>query len=408
MTFRASCPVHLPDDEPGLRRPRNNVNQVRTPIILLLGVSAALAQRLIPPSRIPENLRPFAPTPGDEPLECEVSQLRPTLNLNFQFQAGYAVRIPMRQYRGPAHGWAILVRVTPEGGSPVYLGSRILLPNVPETKVEMEVGGGYLLGEGRYKVAWELYDDKGRVCRKQWGIEAKREFRDRKVKMAIPGNTVSAFSRLSSEQSGHNTDGAPSFRLTILMHAAPIEPQRNMLRARDSVMLLGMLSSLLDRLPVRQVRLVAFNLEQQKEMFRQDNFEADAIEEVAQAISNLQLSVVDYHVLQNHKKHVELLADLVNRELAAPSSPDVVLFLGPLAKQVDRFPEQLLERPVGEVPHFFYLQYRPFLRLQPALPDMIQSVVARLKGETVVVTGPADFEKGIEEIEQAEARSLRR
>ena len=111
-------------------------------IILLLVVSAALAQRVIPISRIPENLRRFEPTAGDEPLECEVSPLKPTLNLNFEFEAGYVVRVPRRQYRGPSHGWAILVRVTPEGGSPVYLASRILLPNVPETKAEIEVGGG--------------------------------------------------------------------------------------------------------------------------------------------------------------------------------------------------------------------------------------------------------------------------
>jgi hypothetical protein len=247
-------------------------------------------------------------------------------------------------------------------------------------------------------VAWELFDDKGRVCRKEWGIEAKRAFRDRNVRMTIPGNTVLGFTRPSNVQTGPNTEGSP-FRLTILMHAAPLEPQRNMLPARDSVRLLSMLSSLLNRLPVRQVRMVAFNLEQEKEIFRQDNFQADAIEEVAQAISSLQLSVIDYHVLQNRRGHVELLADLINREMAAPSCPDIVLFLGPLSKQVDRFPEQLLKKSPGKAPHFFYLQYRPFLHLQPALPDVIQTVVRRLKGETVVVNDPGNFQKGIEAIE---------
>ena len=67
----------------------------------------------------------------------------------------------MRQFFGPGHLWVVLARITPEGGDrkPVYVGGRTRLPDIPRTKVELELGGGFLLGEGRYQVgkvnAWE-------------------------------------------------------------------------------------------------------------------------------------------------------------------------------------------------------------------------------------------------------------
>jgi hypothetical protein len=111
---------------------------------------------------------------------------------------------------------------------------------------------------------------------------------------------------------------------------------------------------------------------------------------------------MDYHILQNRKGHVDLLAEMVNRELQAPQPPDVVVFLGPLARQADHFPEQLLAKPEGSAPHFFYLQYRPpFLNMQAVLPDLIHSAVSKLKGKTVIMHTPADFEKGIQQVEKA-------
>ena len=379
------------------------MESMRTLLMLLVCGTAAMGQFVIPQSRIPDSLRRFEPVAGEKELHCEVMPMRPALTFGFRFQAGYLVRVPMNQYFGPGHQWAILVRITPEGASPTYLGSRMRLPDVPVTKAEMEVGGGYLLGEGRYRATWLLYDETGRVCRKEWSIDAKRGYHDRNVKVAMEPNTVTAFSRVVHDR--RNTDDAPPFRLTILMHAAPMSPRRQRLGARDSVMLLGTLSSLLDRLPARDVRLVVFNLEQQREIFRQEDFRLERMDQVSQAIDGLQLATLDYHVLQNRKGHVDLLAEMVNKELTATSPPDVVVFLGPLARQVDHFPEQLLAKTQATSPHFIYLQYRPpFLNMQAMLPDLIHSAVSKLKGKTVVMHTPAEFEKGIQQVERASAR----
>ena len=57
--------------------------------------------------------------------------------------------------------------MTPVSGETVNLMSLFGLPEIPEnTKVVGEVGGGYLLGEGRYNVEWLMFDDRMRTAGK--------------------------------------------------------------------------------------------------------------------------------------------------------------------------------------------------------------------------------------------------
>lgn len=374
----------------------------RLPILMLLTASGAAAQSIVNPARLSPATMDFDGGFHDLPLQCEVTPIRPGLNFGFRFQAGYSVRVPMSQYLGKGHLWVTLARVTPEGGDrkPVYLGARMRLPEIPPSKVEMEFGGGFLLGEGRYQVAWKMSDDAGRVCRTNWRIDARLTRGERKVKVALPPATVAEFSLRGAPLTRRSEDDAPRIRLTVLMHAAPASPRRTRLGARDRVMLLGTLSSLLDRLPVRSVRLVVFNLDQQKELYRQENFVLQSLDQVAQTINAVELGKVDYQVLQNRSGHLDLLADLVNGELTAQTPSDVVLFLGPMARFSDKAPSEELEKPPGATPRFYYLQYRPNFPQPSTLPDVITHAVAKLKGKTLVIHSPGDFAKAIDQVER--------
>jgi hypothetical protein len=365
---------------------------------LLFG-AAAEAQILVNPARVSERMRNFEWRPDDQPLACSVSEIKPALNFGFRFQAGFTARVPMHQFRGKGHRWTIVMRVTPEGGTPSYLMSRYGLPEVPKTNVEVEIGGGYLLGEGRYKVAWKMQDETGRVCRREWNVEARRKHSESKVKVGMAPETVGDFSNWTVWRHDH-PDDAPPIRLTVLMHAATTSPRRTRMTARDRVMLLGTLSSLLERLPTRSVRLVVFNLDQQRELFRQDDFTSGGFMRVAQSLEGLELGLVDYHVLQNRQGHVDLLADLVKQEVNAPQPADVVLFLGPMARYIEKAPSDLFEKPPGPNPRFFYFQYRPGMRMEATLPDVIHSAVSRLKGKTLIIHTPGDFAKGIDQVER--------
>ncbi len=376
-------------------------------ILVLWTISAALssgsAQTLISAGRIPANLKNFSLQPGDVRLRCEVIPFKPLLNFSFRFEAGYVVRVPMNQYSGPGHRWAFLTRITPAGreDSPVYLAGGARLPDVPSdpNKVVWQSGGAWLLGEGRYHVSWKLIDDSGRVCRKEWNVDARLGRGERQVKMAMAAGTVADIS-LRGAPRDRTPDDARPIRLTVFLHAAPISPRRTHMGARDRIMLLGTLSAVLERVPVHSIRLVVFTLDQQKELYRQDDFPPQSLGEVAQAIAGLQLDTIDYRVLQNRTGHLDMIADLVNQELKAPQPADVVLFLGPLARFTERVPSDELDKPSGPAPRFFYLQYRPFMGFQQAaLDDSITRAVSALKGRTVIVRSPADLAKAIDQIE---------
>jgi len=373
----------------------------RVPILMLLAAGAP-AQYLMNPARLADSLKDFDRGFRDLPLECYVTPIKPVLNFGFRFQAGYAVRVPMAQFRGPGHAWTILTRITPAGdhGQPVYLVERMPLPDVPATQTEWQVAGGYLLGEGRYDVAWKMMDERGRVCSHRWTMVAKLSREERKIKVALPPWTVTDF-RLRGVPRTRQTDDAAPVRLTVLMHAAPLNPRRTHLSPRDHMLLLGTLSSLLERVPVRSVRLVVFNLDQQREVYRQERFSLEALGQVARSIGGLELDMVDYRLLQNRGGHLDLLADLVNGELSAQELSDVVLFLGPQARTLDQVPREELERPQSAKPRFFYFQYRPLV-VQPeaGLPDTITNIVSRMKGKTWVLRTAADFARAIEQIER--------
>lgn len=374
---------------------------------LLALANGAAAQVVVNPQRLPERLRTLEWRPDDVPLRCSVSAIRPALNYGFRFQSGYVVKVPMGQYRGAGHRWSVLTRVTPEaGGAPVYLMNRYRLPDVPRTSVEAEIGGAFLVGEGRYRVAWKLQDETGRVCRSEWRIEAKRRRSERHVRVAMAPNTADSLASWMAAKPGLKDD-APPIRLTILMHAAAASPRRTRMNTRDQLLLLGTLSSVLERVPTTSVRLVVFNLDQQQELYRRDEFNTAEFDDVAHAVIDIELGLVDYHVLENRNGHVGLLADLVRQEVTAERPADVVLFLGPLARQIDRMPAELLGKPPGAAPRFFYFQYQPFPRAQASLPDVIKSAVSRLKGRTLVIHTPGEFAKGIAEVERGRRAALR-
>jgi hypothetical protein len=340
---------------------------------------------------------------GEQALHCEVSAVKPSLNYSFRYQAGYVVTVPMSQYLGSGHGWTMLTRVTPEGGDrkAVYLLSRIPLPRVPKTNVAVTVGGGYLLGEGVYNVRWMMLDDTGRVCRKNWRTDVHLRRADRKVKVAMPPDTVWEIGLRGARVLPQGTDDAAAPRLTIFLHAAPLFPRRTRMRPNDMVMLMSTVSSLLERVPARSVRLVLFNLEQQKELYRKDNFLLQDMAQVSQSMTNIELGKVDFQVLQNKRGPVDLLTDLVNREVQAQPPGDVVLFLGPAPRIFDRVPQASLEKPASRGPQFYYFQLSPFIRQQPSmLGDTIKNTVSRLGGKTIVIHTPGEFAKAIDRLEK--------
>ena len=355
---------------------------------------------------------------GDR-LTCDVTPAKPTVHFSLRLEAGYIYEVPMKQYRGNGHGWAVLTRVTPENGSPVYLADGFQLPPVPETekKIEAQGGGSFFVGEGRYLVKWLLFDDKGRTCRKEWKIDARLGSAVRKIDPLMPPGKVAGLSWSAPSAIERSAD-PPLSRLTILLDVASRSPLRVMHSAQDTGVLLDALWALTEELPARQVKLVAFHLAQQKVVFRSDNFTADAMPDLARAINELDPSQVDVSVLARPRGEVDIVESLANTEALAAQPPGAVIFLGPRVMYADRVPADRSDLP-AVIPRFFYVQWAgppsrvdrsvlmrgqrfyspsPEMPVSAGAPDLIENIVARMKGKTLNAGSPEEFVKAVSEI----------
>jgi len=330
-------------------------------------------------------------------LSCDVRALPPRLSFGFRFQTGYVFHVNLKQYSGPGHRWRILTKVTPEaGGDPVYLTSSLRLPSVIQKKQTLEWGGFYWVGEGRYRVEWVLGDDLSRSCRDHWNVEAKPTAPERGLPVGIAPGSVQPVSFRRWARNDANAPDLPALnRLTILLHAGPLYPRRTRFRPEDQLVLLGTLSSLLESVPARSVRLVVFNLDQQRELFHRDSFSPDDFDEAVESMDNLQLQSVDYRILANQRGHLNLLADLFHNEAAANDPSDAVIVLGPPARYSDKVAAPIAEGQAA--PPFFYIECRPYYG--PDFPDSIDFAIRRVHGRKLVVHTPDEFAKALRQIE---------
>jgi hypothetical protein len=376
---------------------------------------------------------PAFPWPsGSESLRCEVTPIRPTLNFGLRMQAGYTLQVPMNQYQGAGHRWRVLVRIRPDGheADAAYFISRFNLPPVPETKELGEIGGGFLLGNGHYSVTLALTDDLGRLCRHEWQVDALFERSARGLRNALAPNAITELSWVRAP-----ANRAPVLdRMTIMLQAAPRLPRASTLEASDLEQWLGELGSLREQVPARKERLVVFNLEQQKVLFEADDFHLSDLNRVAEAIYNLQLNTVDFHILQKTGGDVDLLAGIVNRELSSTEPSEAVVFMGPYRPSRNRVSRTALAEPLPRLKNapqrFYYVQYWAIPRIRapigPAMEpfqrrgggsrgggmdpapfnlgggaagnDIIRSLMGMLKGKTLVVNSPGDFAKAVRRI----------
>jgi hypothetical protein len=328
----------------------------------LVILATASAQTVMTPDEAAKLVVPK----GRDPLQCQVVPLRPVLDFSFRFQAGYILRVPLDQYRAGKHQWALVTRIEPErDGKPEYLVDRLNFSTVEAMDVQGEVGGGYLLGEGRYRALFAVIDEQGRVCRADWNIEAKLTPASNSLKLPIPPGTVQEISLRGMHNAEKSGAGG---RLTVLLHAVPVSPRLATVQANDAVILLGALSSLLESVPARSVKLIVFSLDQETEIYRQENFKLDQLPAVQQAIFNLQLATVSVKQLQRRTGYLNMLKHLVEEELSSTEPADEVVFLGPLSKLTAK-PSFSLKRAVGAAPRFTYLEYLPPRTMDAKSPD---------------------------------------
>lgn len=366
--------------------------------------------------------------------------LGPVLNLAFRFRAGYLFHVPQSLYSGSTSGWAVFTAITPEAapGKTTYLLGRSQLTEVDRIGSNLQIQGDYFLGPGRYSVESTLRDNRDSVCRKQWHVVVEPSHANRDVPVALPPNAVRQFSPIIWPDT-HHPDSAAPMRLSVLLNAAAFSPRHVAIQQLDLEEIAGAFTALLEHLPTTSLRVVAFSLEQQREVFRSDQFAPTDIAKLVEAIIALRTATVDVSVLQNPLGHVTFLAGLIGCELNGPDAADTVVFLGPTSRYGNKIPKGVVPSQGQAHTRFFYVKYEAPQRIPAAagspgnpgtdwwtgegvwdptlpktyhtgalpspqsaqgLPDIITAVVSELKGKTLIIQTPADLAKAIQTIER--------
>lgn len=366
-------------------------------------LDSASAQLPLSPKDAP-TVSPLFDSSTPNTLKCWLERWNPNLDFAFRFVSGYVTNCRLSQFEGKKMALVAYVRITPQGKPASLFGSAYRLPEItPEMKRsiggdirkltnEISLSGAFALGEGKYLFELLLQDEQNRSYRKSWRVRVATHHSERGVALAIKPLTVESVEQTSWQTVSSQKRG--SLRLTILLDAAPMFRYHTRLRAWDRVFLLESVSTVLRQTPHKSVHLVAFNLEQQRELFRSDEFDSFALRDLSTALKEAELSSISVQALKKRDSPSFLVA-LANQELAAERS-DAVIFIGPNMRMDTKISEGALPQRKAGSPPFFYFEYFPWVGGD--FPDSIDWLVKSVGGKVFVVHTPPQFDDAIDKM----------
>ncbi len=346
------------------------------------------------------------------PLPVYFEALRPSLTYSFRFYAGYRIQVPYEEFRENGPALHVLARVTPADGAhpPVCFfqaASREQPMTAPDT-TDYTMAGGFFLGRGRYRMDLAVVDSAERLYRKQVTFTAAPKRAERRLPLLLDPGVVQPLERLSWTRYASRSAGPPR-RLTVLFHVASLYGPRTTLRIPDQALLLSSLATVLSGCAFDDIRLIAFNLDQQRELFRQNGFNAEGFHKLARTVYSLNLNLIPIDNLKTKEHDLDLLDSLIRKEWSAPERPDAILFLGPYARDESKW--RSLPCETGhDGPRLFYFQHRVDkafdmgIYFNPAqavatrpteFPDTLERLVRACSGQVYRIHTPAELSEAI-------------
>ncbi|MBN9661540.1 MAG: hypothetical protein J0H49_25315 [Acidobacteria bacterium] len=331
-------------------------------------------------------------------LACTITHFNPSLDYGLRIWTGFQVAIPAAEFDGTAdRASAIVFRVTPLQGKaqPAYLWLPFEVPaKFPEganlKKVELRMGGGFYVGQGKYSVEWLLADSKGRRCKASWKLTANLK----DVSPTVPQGTVRALGNEIWPGFPAPAPGAKQSHATIFLHAAPVWPRRvvTKLSPWDRQILLSSLNSLLRDANFTSASVVVFDLQRRSIIYREASFDRRGMRRLIRQLAAVDLSTIDMATLKNGPSPKDFLEDMLRKELKEPRQSDAFVFIGPTWRAGPKLPP--IDPALREsLPRTWFLAFTP-----PAYPsdgDSVTSLVKSARGKVVPIYRPSDLADGI-------------
>jgi hypothetical protein len=370
--------------------------------VLMLAASALPAQVLMQGSGRGGLVRIFntdsAVLESQEPrkdLPCVATPVKPQLGFDLKFHAGYEVSIPLRELAGSENLLTMVFRVTPENrkDEPVYFSQKMIVPAIEEdAKGDAYLQGTFEVGEGKYHVDWLMRDRSERVCSAYWEVEADLPVKDKQLALEIPPGAVQAASLepFKDEPPIQRDPQEGPLNVKVIVNFAPQNERAATLQPLDTNALVSILRSIAREPRIAKFSIVAFNMQEQRVIYRQDDSAQINFPALGEALNSLNLGTVDLNRLSQKHGDTEFLAKLLAQEMKGAERPDAVIFAGPKVMLDDNVPQESLQQ-LGEVEYpVFYMNYNLNPHANP-WRDAIGTAVKYFKGFEYTISRPRDL-----------------
>ena len=260
-------------------------------------------------------------------VPCTVSPVKPVLGFDLKFHAGYDVSVPLKELAGSDNLLTMVFRVTPDQkpDEATYFSQRW---NVPA--IDADAGGSATLsgifdvGEGKYHVDWLMRDRSERICSFNWDADAVLPSRDKQIALDIaPSMVQPAETELFKQEPAVSREAREgSLNVKVMVNFAPQDSLSATLQPIDTHALLSILRSIAREPRITKFSIVAFNMQEQRVIYRQDMASQIDFPALGEAIHSLNLGTVDLKRLTQKHGDAEFLAGFIQQEIKDEKEAD--------------------------------------------------------------------------------------
>ncbi len=347
-----------------------------------------------PVTLLPSDMAILESGESRKDLPCTVTQRKPELGFDLKFHSGYDVVFPIKEVAGSGELLTIVFRAYPQGdpSRPAYFVQHYTVPAIEDdAKGDAFLQGTVDVGEGKYHVDWLMRDRQERICSSGWDVEAALSPKDKPIPLFIDPKAIAETAPepfVDNSPSRHPSEDGVNVKL--LVNFAPQNSASAALQRSDTDALVSILRAIERDPHVGHVSLIAFNMEEGRIVYRQESADAIDFPALGKALQTMKLGTVNVmHLSQKHSE-TDFLEHLIEKEVAASSHPDAVIFAGPKAMLDADVPQEDLRRIADIDCPVFYMNYN----LNPqAVPwkDSISHAIKAFKGTEYTISRPRDL-----------------
>src|SRR5215467_2391688 len=231
-------------------------------------------------------------------LPCGINQIKPLLGFDMKFHAGYEISIPLRELSGSEDLLTTIFRVSPDNkkDEPVYFSHRTSVPAIEAgAHGDAYLQGFFDIGEGKYHVDFLIRDRSERVCSSYWDFEASLPGKEKQLALVIPPGTVTAAEQEQFkdeppvERAAEKEPGSAPLNVKVLVNFAPQNSRSATLQPLDMNALVAILRNIAREPRIGKFSIVAFNMQEQKVLYRQEASEQIDFPALGDALNSLKL-----------------------------------------------------------------------------------------------------------------------